>query len=398
MILIIIAFIVGFGMAYSIGANDVANSMSTAVGAKAITPKQAVIIASILEFLGAVLFGSHVTKTIAKGIVNLEQINDTNYILVGAFSALIAATIWILFATHWGMPVSTTHSIVGGMVGFGIAAGGLNVINWITLLKIVITWITSPLIGGAFAYVVFKFISWSILHRKHPAKAAKIVAPILLGITFYTIGVLFVVKTLKESIQFGNVIGIILGIIAYILSYIFLHKTSSIEKDEYSLVEKIFKNAQIVTSCYVSFSHGANDVANAVGPLALIYIILTTNSFSGVINIPIYILALGGLGISIGVATLGHKVMKTVGEDITELNNTRGFAIDFSAATTVLIASTLGMPISTTHTVVGAVSGVGFARGIEVVNVGILKNIIISWFVTVPFAAIVSAVLFLILT
>lgn len=398
MILIIIAFIVGFGMAYSIGANDVANSMSTAVGAKAITPKQAVIIASILEFLGAVLFGSHVTKTIAKGIVNLEQINDTNYILVGAFSALIAATIWILFATHWGMPVSTTHSIVGGMVGFGIAAGGLNVINWITLLKIVITWITSPLIGGAFAYVVFKFISWSILHRKHPAKAAKIVAPILLGITFYTIGVLFVVKTLKESIQFGNVIGIILGIIAYILSYIFLHKTSSIEKDEYSLVEKIFKNAQIVTSCYVSFSHGANDVANAVGPLALIYIILTTNSFSGVINIPIYILALGGLGISIGVATLGHKVMKTVVEDITELNNTRGFAIDFSAATTVLIASTLGMPISTTHTVVGAVSGVGFARGIEVVNVGILKNIIISWFVTVPFAAIVSAVLFLILT
>ncbi|MDK2886370.1 MAG: inorganic phosphate transporter, PiT family [Thermosipho sp. (in: thermotogales)] len=164
------------------------------------------------------------------------------------------------------------------------------------------------------------------------------------------------------------------------------------------MVEKIFKNAQIVTSCYVSFSHGANDVANAVGPLALIYIILTTNSFSGVINIPIYILALGGLGISIGVATLGHKVMKTVGEDITELNNTRGFAIDFSAATTVLIASTLGMPISTTHTVVGAVSGVGFARGIEVVNVGILKNIIISWFVTVPFAAIVSAVLFLILT
>ncbi|MDN5325082.1 MAG: inorganic phosphate transporter, PiT family [Thermosipho sp. (in: thermotogales)] len=170
MILIIIAFIVGFGMAYSIGANDVANSMSTAVGAKAITPKQAVIIASILEFLGAVLFGSHVTKTIAKGIVNLEQINDTNYILVGAFSALIAATIWILLATHWGMPVSTTHSIVGGMVGFGIAAGGLNVINWSTLLKIVITWITSPLIGGAFAYVVFKFISWSILHRKHPAK------------------------------------------------------------------------------------------------------------------------------------------------------------------------------------------------------------------------------------
>ncbi|MBO8139039.1 MAG: inorganic phosphate transporter [Thermosipho sp. (in: Bacteria)] len=397
MILIILAFIVGFGMAFSIGANDVANSMSTAVGAKAITPKQAVLIASILEFSGAVLFGTHVTKTIAKGIVNLELINNSNYILIGAFSALIASIIWVLLATYWGMPVSTTHSIVGGMVGFGLAAGGFNVINWIVLLKIVLTWVISPLIGGALAFVIFKFISWSILHRKHPAKAAKLVAPILLGLTFYIIGTLFVIKTLKENMGLGNLIGIITAFIVFVLSFIFLHKMSS-DKNEYSIVEKVFKNAQIVTSCYVSFSHGANDVANAVGPLALIYIILTTQNFSSEITIPTYILALGGLGISLGVATLGHKVMKTVGEDITELNNSRGFSIDFAAATTVLLASTFGMPISTTHTVVGAVSGVGFARGIEVVNVGILKNIIISWFVTVPFAAIVSAILFLILT
>jgi PiT family inorganic phosphate transporter len=398
MTLIILAFIVGFGMAYSIGANDVANSMSTAVGAKAITPKQAVLIASILEFLGAVLFGSHVTKTIAKGIVNLEMINDSNYILIGAFSALIASTIWILLATYWGMPVSTTHSVVGGMVGFGLAADGMNVINWHVLLKIVLTWIISPLIGGAFAFVIFKFISWSILHRKNPAKAAKIVAPILIGVAFYTIGTLFVIKTLKQTLALGNLVGIITGFIAFIISFIFLHKMTSKNNNEYSIVEKTFKKAQVITSCYVSFSHGANDVANAVGPLALIYIILTTQNFSGEILIPIYILALGGLGISLGVATLGHKVMKTVGEDITELNNTRGFSIDFAAATTVLMASTFGMPISTTHTVVGAVSGVGFARGIEVVNVGILKNIIISWFVTVPFAAIVSGILFLILT
>ncbi|MBO8161527.1 MAG: inorganic phosphate transporter [Thermosipho sp. (in: Bacteria)] len=397
MTLVIVAFAVGFGMAYAIGANDVANSMSTAVGAKAITPKQAVLIASILEFLGAVLFGAHVTKTIAKGIVNLQQIGDPNLILIGAFSALIASTIWILLATFWGMPVSTTHSIVGGMVGFGLAAGGLQIINWGTMLKIIITWITSPLIGGAFAFIIFKFISWSILHRKHPAKAAKYVAPILLGIAFYTIAVLFIVKTLKKDLSFGNEIGIILGIIVFLSSY-FIMKKTKITDGEYSVVEKVFKNAQIVTSCYVSFSHGANDVANAVGPLALIYLILTTQSFSGVVTIPIYILALGGLGISFGVATLGHKVMKTVGEDITELNNSRGFSIDFATATTVLFASTFGMPISTTHTVVGAVSGVGFARGIEVVNVGILKNIIISWFVTVPFAAGVSALLFYILT
>nr|WP_221236904.1 inorganic phosphate transporter [Thermosipho japonicus] len=384
-------------MAFSIGANDVANSMATAVGAKAITPKQAVLIASILEFLGAVLFGAHVTKTIAKGIVDLNMISDPNNILVGAFSALIASIIWILLATFWGMPVSTTHSIVGGMVGFGLAAGGLQIVNWMTLLKIVITWITSPLIGGAMAYVIFKFISFSILHRKHPAKAAKYVAPILLGVAFYTIAVLFVVKTMKKDILLGNYAGIVIGFIVFLISFLYL-KRAKVGDNEYDIVEKIFKKAQVVTSCYVSFSHGANDVANAVGPLALMYIIITSGSVKGAIEIPKYILAMGGIGISFGVAILGYRVMKTVGQDITELNNTRGFSIDFSTATTVLIASTMGMPISTTHTVVGAVSGVGFARGIEVVNVGILKNIIISWFVTVPFAAGVSALLYIILT
>lgn len=397
MLLIVGAFLVGFGMAFAIGANDVANSMATAVGAKAITPKQAVLIASILEFLGAILFGAHVTKTIAKGIVDLNMISDPNNILIGAFSALIASTIWILLATFWGMPVSTTHSIVGGMIGFGLAAGGLQIVNWMTLLKIVITWVTSPLIGGAMAYVIFKFISFSILHRKHPAKAAKYVAPILLGVAFYTIAVLFVVKTMKKDILLGNYAGIIIGFIVFLISFLYLRK-AKVGDNEYDIVEKIFKKAQVVTSCYVSFSHGANDVANAVGPLALMYIIITTGSVKGAIEIPKYILALGGIGISFGVAILGYRVMKTVGQDITELNNTRGFSIDFSTATTVLIDSTMGMPISTTHTVVGAVSGVGFARGIEVVNVGILKNIIISWFVTVPFAAGVSALLYIILT
>lgn len=325
------------------------------------------------------------------------MISDPNNILIGAFSALIASTIWILLATFWGMPISTTHSIVGGMIGFGLAAGGLQIVNWMTLLKIVITWVTSPLIGGAMAYVIFKFISFSILHRKHPAKAAKYVAPILLGVAFYTIAVLFVVKTMKKDILLGNYAGIIIGFIVFLISFLYLRK-AKVGDNEYDIVEKIFKKAQVVTSCYVSFSHGANDVANAVGPLALMYIIITTGSVKGAIEIPKYILALGGIGISFGVAILGYRVMKTVGQDITELNNTRGFSIDFSTATTVLIASTMGMPISTTHTVVGAVSGVGFARGIEVVNVGILKNIIISWFVTVPFAAGVSALLYIILT
>ncbi|MCD6449290.1 MAG: inorganic phosphate transporter [Thermotogaceae bacterium] len=383
-----LAMLLGFAMAFAIGANDVANSMATAVGAKAITPKQAVFISGILEFLGAALFGSQVTKTIAKGIVHLEMIDSTEKILTGAMAALVASTVWIIFATIWGMPVSTTHSIVGGMLGFGIAASGWHAVNWVKMGIIALTWITSPFIGGVIAYAVFKFISIAILHRKDPAKASKIWTPLLVGVAFYIIALLLGIKTLKLSILNSNFFGIIAGLISYVIVFLYVRKFKSI--DPYETVERIFRKAQVVTSCYVSFSHGANDVANALGPLALMYIILKTGYTSGVIEIPKWILAFGGLGIAFGVALLGYRVMKTVGEGITELNNTRGFSIDFATATTVFIASFTGIPVSSTHTVVGAVTGVGLARGIEVVNVGILKNIIISWLVTVPFAAGVS--------
>ena len=386
-----LAMLLGFSMAFAIGANDVANSMATAVGAKAITPKQAVLISGILEFLGAAFFGSQVTKTIAKGIVHLEMINSTEKILIGAMAALIASTIWIIFATIWGMPVSTTHSVVGGMIGFGIAAAGWRAVNWIKLGIIVLTWITSPLIGGAIAYGVFKLISIAILHRKDPVKASKIWTPILVGFAFYIVALLLGIKTFKLNLANSNLLGITAGFVAYIVVFLYVRKFEAV--DPYDTVERIFRNVQVVTSCYVSFSHGANDVANAVGPVALMYIILKTGQTSGVIEIPKWLLAFGGFGIALGVALLGYKVMKTVGEGITELNNTRGFSIDFATATTVFIASFTGIPVSTTHTVVGAVTGVGLARGVEVVNVGILKNIIISWLVTVPFAAGVSAII-----
>jgi PiT family inorganic phosphate transporter len=267
------------------------------------------------------------------------------------------------------MPVSTTHSIVGGMVGFGIAAKGISVIRWIELLKIAITWVASPIIGGILAFIIFKIITVSILHREKPLEAAKIVAPIFIGTAFFIIGTMLFLKTFHFSIFISLLCGTGAFMLAFLLSYIDIKKTISRKNSGYNGVEGVFRKAQVITSCYVSFSHGANDVANAIGPVVLIYTILKNGDISG----------------------LGYKVMKTVGTDITELNNTRGFAIDFATATTVLFSSLSGFPVSTTHTVVGAVTGIGLARGAEVVNFSVLKNIFISWVVTVPFAAFVSA-------
>ncbi len=389
--LIIFAIIVGFAMAYAIGANDVANGMATAVGAKAIAPRQAAIIAGFAEFLGAIMFGAIVTSTISKGIVDISKIANPTHIAYGALSALIAASVWVLLATFYGMPVSTTHSIIGGMIGFGIAEAGVSVIKWGKLAQIVTSWFLSPFIGGLISYIVFKIIVVSILHRKNPDKKVKIVAPILIGFTFYIISFLFALKTLKYPINKSIRVGIVFGMIALIVS-IFLVRRYVRKNSErtYDVVEGIFRRVQVLTSTYVCFSHGANDVANAIGPVALIYTFYKFGSFDNLQDVPKIILFLGGLGISVGVLTYGYKVMNTVGYQITELNNTRGFSIDFGTATTVLLASVFGLPISTTHTVVGAVTGVGLARGVEVVNFSVLKSILYSWLVTVPFSAVVA--------
>ncbi len=399
MTIMIFAAVVGFLMAFAIGANDVANAMATAVGSKAITPKQAAIIASFAEFCGAVMFGTAVTKTIASGIVNIEAIGEPTFIVYGALSALIAASIWVLMATLFGMPVSTTHSIIGGMIGFGLVAGGINIIYWPRLAQIVLSWFLSPFIGGLLAFIVFKIIVHSILHRANPIKCAKIVSPILIAATFFVISYMFSLKTLDMPRSLSLSYAVIAAFIALSLSWLFVR--NFIKKNEhsnYNVVERIFRRVQVMTSVYVSFSHGANDVANAVGPLALIYLILHGGAISGNAELPPYILMIGGLGIAVGVATYGYKVMNTVGYQITELNNTRGFSIDFATATTVLFASVFGLPISTTHTVVGSVTGVGLARGFELVNFSILKSIMYSWFITVPFAAGVAALSYLILT
>jgi len=312
-LLLAFALVTGMGMAFAIGANDVANSMATAVGAKAITPKQAVIIAAILEFLGAVLFGAHVTSTITKGIIDPGTVSNPNVLLCGAFAALVSSAVWIIAATLWGMPVSTTHSIVGGMAGFGIAAMGWSAVNWFKLLVIASTWILSPLAGGVLSYLVFKMISLLILRQSSPELKVKRYAPFIVGTIVFIIVYLFSLKTLHQSQSVSIVWSLLIAVIGTFVSrYLVKQWSKKSNLRQYDFVEYLFRKLQIMTSCYVSFSHGANDVANAIGPLAVIYWVMQNGSVGSHVTVPLWILGLGGIGISLGVSLLGYKVMKTV--------------------------------------------------------------------------------------
>ena len=395
---LIIGLAIGFAMSLAIGANDVANSMATAVGAKAITPKQAVFIAGILEFVGATFFGSQVTETIRKGIVDLDMITDPQVVIWGSMAALIGATLWLVVATYFSWPVSTTHSIVGGMIGYGVAVGGFSTIIWSKVITIIASWFIAPLLGVVMSFVMFKVISKTTLHSDNLKKSVKVWIPIFLGMTFFIITLSMFTKAMHMDMTYKILIwaalaGSLGGIIVFF--YVLL-KTSKTTQDPREFVEKMFRKSQVVTSCYVALAHGANDVANAIGPVAAIYAAAVSGTVGSTVEIPRYILGFGGIGIALGVAIWGRRVMKTVGSDITELNNSRGFAIDFSTATTVLGASNLGIPISSTHTVIGSVIGVGLARGVGSINTGIIKEIFLSWILTVPAAAIVSYVMFLV--
>lgn len=392
----------GFYMAWNIGSNDVANSMATAVGAKAITLKQAVLIAGVLNFAGAVFVGSHVTETIKGNIVNPALIHDSFHILLGFLASLLAASIFVMLSTWREMPVSTTHSVIGALIGFGLVESGFSCVNWAKFGEIAASWVLSPIIGAILAFLVFKVIVKLIFERERPAEAAKTVGPGMIGLTIILITSSLLMKTnlgemLKLNLNEILIIALVCGIIGTIISTLALRRIKIKEKDEYDIVEGIFRKLQIATSCYVAFSQGANDVANAIGPVAGIISIATTGVLDPKAEVPAFLLAIGGIGIAIGCITWGYKVMRTLGYKITSLTNTRGFSIDFGAATTILLASKLGLPISTTHTVVGAVIGVGLARGLDAVDLSVVRKIVISWLVTVPAAACLSAVIFLML-
>ncbi|MDX2499073.1 MAG: inorganic phosphate transporter [Deltaproteobacteria bacterium] len=398
--ILIVGYIFGFYMAWNIGANDVANSMASAVGAKAITIRQAIFIAGILNVVGAVFIGSHVTQTIRKGIVSTDILSDPQVALIGALSALLASALWVSFATWKSLPVSTTHSIVGAMIGFGIMAGGFGVINWGKLAAVVMSWIISPVFSLVIAFVMFKTIVRLILVRRDAFARALGLSPAFIGLAAFVVVLSFLFKTpLGKTLAIDSwtalLVALVLGgSIGYAGKAVLKRFVS---RDDADSTEQVFRKIQIGTSCYVALAQGANDVANAIGPLAVIYFLVTTGNVGAKVPVPIWLLLFGGVGIACGIGMAGHRVMDTIGTKITTLTNTRGFSVDFAAASTVLLASKMGLPVSTTHAAVGGVLGVGLAGGIEAVNFRIVLKIMLYWLLTVPAAAFTSMILFLIL-
>ncbi|MEM2933762.1 MAG: inorganic phosphate transporter [Methanocellales archaeon] len=376
-------------MAWGIGANDLANAMGTSVGSRALTVKRAVIYAAVLNFLGAILVGIHVTETIQKGIIDLNFFTPNPELLIyGMLSAMLAAAIWVAIATHFGLPVSTTHAIVGGVAGFGIITAGIYGVSWGVLLKIAASWVISPVLGAIIAFLIFRIIQKAILSREKQREAALKLSPLLIFLVFFVLALSIFYEGLKGlRLEVGSALlaSILIGSAAALLGY-FLIKYYSY-KYEFFHLEKIFAYLQVLTACNVAFAHGANDVANAVGPFAAIYNIFITKEVSMKVGVEWWMLAMGGAGIAIGCLIGGMKVMETIGRKITEIAPTNGFCAEFGTAITVLFFSKLGMPISTSHTIVGAVVGVGLARGIKALSLRVVRDVIISWLLTVPVAA-----------
>ncbi|MFI4859956.1 MAG: inorganic phosphate transporter [Phycisphaerales bacterium JB063] len=473
-ILLVLAVAFGFYMAWNIGANDVANAMGTSVGSGALTLKWAIILAAVFEFGGAALVGSNVSETVRKGIFDPGLITDPNILAAGMIAALLAAGVWLQIASYFGWPVSTTHSIVGAVVGFGCVSVGVSQVNWAGegggVAKIAASWVVSPLLAGSIAYLMFRFIQKGVLNKPDPVKAAKRVTPVIVFFMVMILAGMTAFKGLKYFWKsdfvknagwldpawgkdpvfvfgFAAVLGLVCAVITWAIvrriddvpldtrqrfeaAYVarslskmhkhmarvqasahgevgeradhILAEVRKLEKlaqkqtdpaathSVYRKVEKIFMYLQILSACFVAFAHGANDVANAIGPLSA-----AVQALHGTIGseatVPTWALLLGGTGIIIGLATWGWRVMQTIGKKITELTPTRGFCAELAAATTILIASLpfawAKVPISTTHTLVGAVLGVGMARGLGAINLNTVRDIAASWVITIPAGA-----------
>ncbi len=453
-----LALLLGFYMAWNIGANDVANAMGTSVGSRALSLRHAVILAAILEFSGAFFVGSSVSQTIQKGIIDtsLFQADPWTFVL-GMMGSLLATGLLLQAASYFGLPLSTTHAIVGSVVGFGLCVAGIHAIHWQELAWIASSWILSPLLSGLVAYAIFSIIQKKILFTLNPIEAATKLTPALVFLCFSVVTLSLVFHGLHLDLSFTHAISLssCVGLSAASVSHLLvkrkyqatpqlalglqLHQAISLEKALYHLqrvhlsnqagahaqeisqilhqmhqlndtvrksspllqsatpyhsVEQIFIPLQILSACLVAFAHGANDVANAIGPVAAIVGVFQTHAIPTHSPIPSWLLALGGSGIVIGLATWGWRVIETVGKRITELTPTRGFSAEFGAALTILLASKLGLPISTTHALIGAVLGVGLAGGIKALNLQTLKEIVISWAVTIPLCALVSILAF----
>jgi PiT family inorganic phosphate transporter len=451
-------------MAWNIGANDVANAMGTSVGSGALTLKQAILVAAVMEFAGAFLVGSHVTNTVRKGIIDpVIFTSDPNSYIYGMIAALLAAGVWLNIASYKGWPVSTTHSIVGAVLGFGILFSGFGAIHWNKVSQIAASWVVSPLLSGAISFSIFILLRKIIFYSKTPVESAKKLTPFLV---FFVLGILTLVMVFKGlknlhldlSLSHALLLAGLVGLLGALISIPLVNRVKSsrseskdefidpkVEKSmqkvvmhlrrvkesvtgelsdeikkvlnktenisnrlekyshlkhvstEYLTVEKIFVYLQILSACFVAFAHGANDVANAIGPLAGVLSAIKSGVVGMDAQVPLLVLLLGGLGIVIGLATWGWRVIETIGKCITELTPTRGFAAEFGAAITIVLASKLALPVSTTHTLVGAVLGVGLARGLNSLNLRTIREIVISWVITIPASALLTAAFYFII-
>ena len=397
----------GFFMAWGIGANDVANAMGTSVGARALTLFQAILVACIFEFAGAYLAGGEVTSTIRKGIIDPNILSGSPDLLIyGMLSSLLAAGIWLLIASYYGWPVSTTHSIVGAIVGFAAVGISINAVEWDKVTTIASSWVVSPLLAGTISFLIFKSVQILILDTDDPFAKAKKYVPGYMFLVGFVIAMVTFLKGLKHvgfdlSFQQSIIFSTAFGIVIALLGIAFLRRVENVSKQRgdvvFDGVERVFAVLMVFTACAMAFAHGSNDVANAVGPLAAVAsIVQSGGEIAAASVLPWWILLLGGSGIVAGLIMLGYRVIETVGKNITELTPSRGFAAELAAATTVVLASGTGLPISTTHTLVGAVLGVGLARGISAVNAGVVGRIFLSWIITLPVGAGLSIIIFFI--
>ncbi|MEX2258350.1 MAG: inorganic phosphate transporter [Woeseia sp.] len=403
---IALAAIFGIFMAWGIGANDVANAMATSVGSRALTIKQAILVAAVFEFLGAVLAGGAVTSTIRQGIVQTGGISDTPELLIyGMLAALLAAGTWLLIASRNGWPVSTTHSIVGAIVGFAAVGIGVDAVQWSKVGTIVMSWVISPLMAGFIAYMIYISVQVLILSRDNPLERARRYVPGYIFLAAFTITLVTIQKGLKHvgldiSVGAGYLFASGFALIVAVLGAFAIRRIrpdpKAEKKQHFYTVERVFGVLMIVTACSMAFAHGSNDVANAIGPLAAVISVAQSGVIGAESTVPIWVLVLGGAGIVVGLAMYGRHVIATVGEKITQLTPSRGFAAELAAATTIVIASGTGIPISTTHTLVGAVLGVGLARGIEAIDLRVVGRVFLSWVVTIPAGALLAIVFFFI--
>jgi len=404
-IMLILAVIFGLYMTWGIGANDLANAMGTSVGAGAVSIKQAIIIAIIFEFLGAILAGGHVTKTIRKGIIDPSNIvNNPEILVYGMLASLLAAAVWLMVASAKGWPVSTTHSIIGALIGFAIVGIGPESVKWTKVGSVVISWVVSPVVGGTIAFILVMSTRKLIFNTENPLKNAKKFAPVYIFLVGFIISLVTMFKGLKHlhinlttagSFAFATVFGLFTAAIGYYFIRNIKVDVNADREFSYASVEKVFTPMMLFTACSMAFAHGSNDVANGIGPLAAVYSIISSGGqVMQKSELPLWILLLGGTGIVLGLITLGYRVMLTVGKKITELTPSRGFCAELAAATTVVIASRTGLPVSTTHILVGSILGVGLARGVGALDLRVVLNIVISWVVTLPAGAIMAMLFF----